>query len=246
MDDLYISTITAILQLSHPIDLKKVYTQTPINEYIPFIEYGESNEVRGFSKKMLKKKRKEKKKRIFYNQATIHVSHAGKLMNVKLFNNGKFQMTGLKKETHPLEISERLIHYFQSLDIVDPEMKVVNHRIVLINSNFELGFEINRDILHKEIVQQGIYSSFEPCIYPGVNIKYYINTNNSNGVCCCNSICNGKGRANGDGDCKKVTIAVFKSGNIIITGGQNKKQLYTAYQFINKFINERKEQIMLQ
>ncbi len=86
-----------------------------------------------------------------------------------------------------------------------------------------------------------MYSSYEPCIYPGVNIKYYMNTNNQNGICCCNSMCNGKGRANGDGDCKKVTIAVFKSGKAIITGGQNKQQLETCYQFITNFIDERKE-----
>tara|TARA_A100001015_G_C14800982_1_gene636944 strand:+ start:209 stop:412 length:204 start_codon:yes stop_codon:yes gene_type:complete len=54
-------------------------------------------------------------------------------------------------------------------------------------------------------------------------------------------MCNGKGRANGDGDCKKVTIAVFKSGKAIITGGQNKQQLETCYQFITNFIDERKE-----
>ena len=58
-------------------------------------------------------------------------------------------------------------------------------------------------------------------------------------------MCNGKGRADGDGNCKKVTIAVFKSGKIIITGGQNTKQLESAYYFIHNFINERKEIFVL-
>ena len=61
-------------------------------------------------------------------------------MNVKKPNNGKFQMTGLKKETSPE--AQKIDPLFSSLDIVDPEMKVLNRRIVLINSNFELGFEI--------------------------------------------------------------------------------------------------------
>ena len=49
-------------------------------------------------------------------------------------------------------------------------------------------------------------------------------------------MCNGKGNACGDGDCKKVTIAIFKSGKVIITGGQNKSQINESYRFISNFI----------
>ena len=58
-------------------------------------------------------------------------------------------------------------------------------------------------------------------------------------------MCNGKGDANGDGDCKKVTIAVFKSGKIIITGAQNKTQLETCYRFIKNFIDDKKDEFIL-
>ena len=114
-----------------------------------------------------------------------------------------------------------------------------------VNSDFDIGYEINREVLHREIIELGMYSSYEPCIYPGVNIKYFMNTNNFNGICDCLEMCNGKGRADGDGDCKKVTIAVFKSGKIIITGGQNTDQLETSYRFIKNFIDERKELFVL-
>ena len=96
MDHLRISTITSILQISSDIDLKKIYDSVPITKYIPFIEYGAENLPKGFSKKMLRKKRKKTKKKIFYNQATLHVVHDNKIMNVKLFNKGKIQITGLK------------------------------------------------------------------------------------------------------------------------------------------------------
>ena len=88
MEHLKISTITCILQISDDIDLKKVYEEVPITNYIPFIEYGAANTPKGFSKKMLRKKRKKTKKKIFYNQTTILVVHDQKIMNVKLFNNG--------------------------------------------------------------------------------------------------------------------------------------------------------------
>ncbi|MBG00936.1 MAG: hypothetical protein CL470_01550 [Acidimicrobiaceae bacterium] len=245
MDHLRISTITSILQISSDIDLKKIYDSVPITKYIPFIEYGAENLPKGFSKKMLRKKRKKTKKKIFYNQATLHVVHDNKIMNVKLFNNGKIQITGLKKEDQGIILIQNLIQYFQNISIFDKEVSIVDHKLVLINSDFDIGFEINREILHQEIIDSGIYSSYEPCNYPGVNIKYFINQNQFDGICCCESLCNGKGRADGDGKCKKVTIAVFKSGKIIITGGQNIDQLETSYRFIKNFIEERKQIFVL-
>ena len=245
MDHLRISTITSILQISSDIDLKKIYDSVPITKYIPFIEYGAENLPKGFSKKMLRKKRKKTKKKIFYNQATLHVVHDNKIMNVKLFNNGKIQITGLKKEDQGIILIQNLIQYFQNISIFDKEVSIVDHKLVLINSDFDIGFEINREILHQEIIDSGIYSSYEPCNYPGVNIKYFINQNQFDGICCCESLCNGKGRADGDGKCKKVTIAVFKSGKIIITGGQNIDQLETSYRFIKNFIEERKQLFVL-
>tara|TARA_B100000575_G_C23072806_1_gene617990 strand:- start:244 stop:984 length:741 start_codon:yes stop_codon:yes gene_type:complete len=245
MDNLRISTITCILQISSDIDLKKIYDSVPITKYIPFIEYGSDNIPKGFSKKMLKKKRKKTKKKSFYNQATIHVVHDKKIMNVKLFNNGKIQITGLKEIDQGPILIQTLIEYLQDLSILDYDTFLMNHKLVLINSDFDIGYEINREVLHKEIIDMGIYSSYEPCIYPGVNIKYFMNTNNFDGICNCLEMCNGKGRADGDGNCKKVTIAVFKSGKIIITGGQTTEQLETAYRFIKNFIDERKELFVL-
>jgi len=246
MENLRVSTITSILKISTDIDLKKIYDNIPITNYIPFIEYGSDNPPKGFSKKMLKKMRKKTKKKIFYNQATVHVVHDGKIMNVKLFNNGKIQITGLKKVNQATVLVKTLIEYFQDLSVLDYESKLVESKLVLINSDFDLGYEINREVLHGEIIDCGLYSSYEPCIYPGVNIKYFMNINYARGgVCCCENICNGKGDADGDGDCKKVTIAVFKSGKVIITGGQNTNQLETSYHFIKNFIDERKELFVL-
>ena len=46
----------------------------------------------------------------------------------------------------------------------------------LIRAQVEnLDREINREKLNYEIIKNDIYSSYEPCIYPGVNIKYFIN-----------------------------------------------------------------------
>ena len=65
------------------------------------------------SEKSLIKKRKKKKKKIFYNQSTIHVVHDGKIMNVKLFNNGRIQITGLKNEAQAGKLVKKLLQYFK-------------------------------------------------------------------------------------------------------------------------------------
>lgn len=241
-NDLRISTITSVLKLSQNIDLEKIYTQIPISEkYIPYIEYGSGNPPRGFSEKSLIKKRKKKKKKIFYNQSTIHVVHDGKIMNVKLFNNGRIQITGLKNETQAEKLVKKLIQYFKDFDVIGDYTELIDNKIVLINSDFDLGYQIDREKLHRDIVENDIYSSYEPCIYPGVNIKYFINTNNTCGICDCENLCNGKGSGCGDGQCKKVTIAVFKSGKVIITGGRNKEQINESYRFITNFIESKKD-----
>ena len=244
-DNLRISTITSVLKISEDINLEKIYNEIPISTYIPYIEYGVNNNPRGFSKKSLRKKRKKKVAKIFYNQSTIHVFYGGKLMNVKLFNNGRIQITGLKEVNQGENLIKELILYFKDFDILDEGTELIESSIVLINSDFDLGMEIDREALHKEIIENEIYSSFEPCIYPGVNIKYYINNNNTCGVCECINMCNGKGGGCGDGNCKKVTIAVFMSGKVIITGGQNKEQINESYRFITNFVRSKKELFQL-
>ena len=220
------------------------------NETIPFIQHG-SHGIKGESNKMKRKSRKPEKKKTFFNQVTLHVN-CDKLVNVKLFNNGKIQMTGLKYEGHGSKVLQKLIPLIVKLDS-QSDNKVFNHNdvsfepmnTVLINSDFDIKFKIQRDVLHREIIDAGMYSSYEPCIYPGVNIKYFFNSNQSNGICKCSSMCNGKGDGVSDGGCKKITVAVFKSGKIIITGARSTEQLALSYYFITRFINARREKIEL-
>ena len=251
MSTLRISTMTGVSELSCNINLDALFDNIRLNKYIKYIEYGidenGSKRFKGYSKKNEKKVRKQNKRNIFFNQATLHIL-LNKIINVKVFNNGKIQMTGLLNEGQIKEVLDIFTKecISNTNDIfTDGTPQILCTDIVLINSDFDMGFEINREVLHSEILNSGIYSSYEPCIYPGVNIKYFINTNNWDGICCCENRCDGKGRANGDGDCKKMTIAVFKSGKIIITGGQNTDQLETAYYFIKEFIEEKKELFML-
>lgn len=239
MDSLRISTMTACAEIKSNIILSELYKQTNLSDFIKYVEHGDNN-YKGFAKKNTKKKRKEKVKKTFFNQVTIHCFYDDKIINVKFFNNGKIQMTGLKYEEQGIKLYDKLHELFKTYtNTFDGEIVMINYRIVLINSDFSLEEDIDRDRLQNKLSEHDYYSTYEPCVYPGVNLKYYFNTNNSQGICRCKSTCNGKGTGNGDGDCKRVTIAIFKEGNTIITGAKTREQLYTCKDFITDFVNNK-------
>ena len=251
--ELHVSTQTQIGRINATIELSELAQALQCNGHILYIEHGDAIRKGSDGKKSARKHKKQKPKKYFYNQVTIHMPREeDKRVNMKIFNNGRVQMTGVIKSGQGLEKVRELVQELNRLSSEYRE-KIFGHsevienvqetETVLINSNFDIGFEIDRESLHRLIIHEGYYSSYEPCTYPGVNIKYYHNPIHNNfGICDCEKPCNGKGK---DNTCKKITIAVFKSGKIIITGGRSKENIQTAYKFITEFINENKEQILL-
>ena len=247
MENLRISTITAVSAINSDINLDNLYKNAKINDVLTFIQHG-SLGSKGESNKKVRKHRIPKKPKSFFNQVTIHVN-CDKIVNVKLFNNGKIQMTGLKYENHGEKVLDTLLPYILRLDSESPD-KVFDQsltieynpfNIALINSDFSIGYKVKREIVHREIVDSGMYSSYEPCIYPGVNIKYYYNKDTDSGICKCDKPCIGKGCGEGDGNCKKITIVVFMSGQVMITGARSREHLTICYDFITNFLNTNKE-----
>ena len=113
--------------------------------------------------------------------------------------------------------------------------QVSDYRIALINSDYSTKFLIKNNVLHRLLMgKYKIYSSFEPCDYPGVKSKFAWNINNTNpktqGRCLCKTHC---GRSKKNRICKMITICVFQSGNVIITGANQLQQIKDAYNFIN-------------
>jgi TATA-box binding protein (TBP) (component of TFIID and TFIIIB) len=252
-----VSTITATGSLNSLIDLQVLYDNLEIVPYeeedkmgFIFIEFGVRKAdtiYRGFNKKLLTVNRKRKAKKRFDNQVTVILRMEEKdlptqFVNVKVFKNGNVQMTGLKHVEQGHSVLNIVIDQIKSIqkngqvvaETIDTIEKT-NYKICLINSDFRMGIEIKRDKLNKLMQNEyRVYSSFEPCIYPGVKIQFCWNEDHTskNGVCKCACECQGKGSGQGDGQCKKITIAVFQSGCIIITGAQTYEQIDDAYAFI--------------
>jgi hypothetical protein len=202
----------------------------------------------------LKKHGRQKKKEHenFYNSCSIIVkgSPIMKCVNIKLFNNGKITLTGSKYEHDGyhscnvlLEEMKKNKHIF--LNNTEEEVKnlnIINYKITMINSDFDTNFKIDLlkllDILNDN--EKDLFTKFNPEKYRGLIIGYYWNTDKhiQDGKCLCKSKCNGKGIGTGDGQCKKITISIFKSGSIIITGGRLVAQINDAYRKINSILKE--------
>lgn len=251
---LRVSTMTATCKINSNIDLEKaskiLISNITNNGDIKYLEFG--NVTAGVSNKNISEK-KAKKKKVFYNQMTILVKvHENMHNNIKLFNNGAISMTGLKSEKDGKNSVAILLKYLKSGYDTDnncldnKDASISNFDIVLINSDYYIGYEIKRSELHQLLINKyKIFSSYEPCIYPGVNSKFYWNKDYMDkeylGKCYCKNMCNGKGCGKGDGNCKKITISAFQSGSVIITGARNIDQIKAAYKFINKIFKDNYE-----
>jgi TATA-box binding protein (TBP) (component of TFIID and TFIIIB) len=115
------------------------------------------------------------------------------------------------------------------------ELKPCNLKIELINSDFITHFSINNTKLHELLMSKlKIFSSYEPNDYPGVKVKYFWNserTTYKQGKCICNPLCVTQGK---NTRCIQITISIFQSGSVIITGAKSIQQIRDAFIFINK------------
>jgi hypothetical protein len=240
------------------------------DEGIVFAEYGsrKSESIhKGYAKKLKIARRNHNAKKRFDNQITLVYKYlwngARYVVNAKIFKNGHIQMTGLKHVDQGLDVIAKIMSLIQGYKaqgegqgdgegkiLASPSLapnNITDYKIRLINCDFRMGFEIRRDQLHRCVCRKyDVMSSFEPCIYPGCKIQYWYNRDrvkDKGGVCMCVGKCNGKGSGMGDGQCKKITIAVFQSGCVIITGGQSMAQVDETYAFIRHLLTENHAEI---
>ena len=202
---------------------------------------------------------KKKENEYFYNSCSIIVKADSdtKCVNIKLFNNGKITLTGSKKEHDGYYATKVLLEEMKKYPAIFDEieegseiskLEVLNYQITMINSDFDTNFKIDLlkllNLLNSN--NKDLFTKFNPEKYRGLIIGYYWNTAKKcqDGKCLCTAKCNGKGKGTGNGDCKKITISIFKSGSIIITGGRLVKQIDDAYAFINQILKDNYKDIV--
>jgi TATA-box binding protein (TBP) (component of TFIID and TFIIIB) len=256
--DIRISTMTIISDLNSILNIEDLFDIIDLEEEnknnvyprIDFMKYG-GDKIKGNTKI---NKKKKNKKNYFQNQMTVCILlDEIKKINMKLFKNGKIQLTGIKDINiindgcnYIFELIKKKNMNHTIIDNIETFKYINNqYQIVLINSDFKVNYLLNRENIFKLLNTLNFFVIYEPDIYPGVNLKYFINSNNKvKGICNCTEKCNGKGNCNGDGDCKRITIAIFQSGSIIITGSKHDDQVQECFKFINNLLRENFSEII--
>jgi len=194
-----------------------------------------------------------KQKNAFYNCfAMILRFYCGgefKEIHVKVFNTGKLEIPGILNNELLVTV-QRMI-----LEIIQPHVSIHIEYIstdrgdenVLINSNFNCGFYINRDRLYSILRSDkyGIESAYDPCSYPGVKCKYYFNTElGYDPVLQIGQVMQEDRSLKLSQliDTKKYTeisFMIFRTGSCLIVGNCSEKCLLFVFEFIKQFlINE--------
>lgn len=260
-----ISTITAVAYVSTTatLDLQQLYDSVDIikspntdsSSGFTFVEFG-PDQFKGYHKKksIIRRKIVEKKRFDgFVSVLFLHYYQGAQLtVNVKVFKNAKLQVTGLKTVDQGHHVVESIVQYIKRINPEFPVISDIQHltpggfRVCLINSDFWVTVDGKRATILREKLYSLLsknYSTFcvfDSVVHPSVRANYCYNSSymNDHGLCECVGTCYGKGSGSGEGQCKKITIAVFGSGCIIITGSQSVAQLQKAYEFICNVIKK--------
>jgi len=199
-EDIPVSTKTFIVMTNITLNIKKLFDFLPITDYVlvpkrrgrkkkntvtdpnknisdgSIITIDLANNVRGV---VLKKKKKKdgKSTDYFRNSVTIVMVIDGKKINFKISNNGKFQMTGCKKDTHAERCVKYIWNYIKDTKDIYTLGENESFKAIFIpamrNIDFSLGFILDREKLDEYFNTFTQYCSLlETSIgYTGVNIK---------------------------------------------------------------------------
>jgi TATA-box binding protein (TBP) (component of TFIID and TFIIIB) len=183
----------------------------------------------------------------FYNQVTVVIRvddgeyydlNECPRINMKLFKNGSVQMSGCKSLYNINRSLNKLIYRLKEVKakmedgtIVEKKfienannITISDFKIDMINSNYQVNMQIDRDKLFGLLLKKKIKSSYEPCIRACVIIKFVPNVENT--------------------EQKEVSVFVFQRGNIIITGARTKSHIISAYNYMNDILLTHTDEII--
>lgn len=173
---------------------------------------------------------KKKKKGAFYNCFVIIIrllcDNIYKEYHVKIFNTGKIELPGIRNDNILERLKDKILNILNPLI---PNIQFTSFKdTVLMNSNFNCGFYLNRSALTSILKQKYHLSvSYDPCSYPGIMCKFYYNDKTRDGI----------ERKNEKAKCI-VSFMIFRTGSILIVGKCSKEILQYIYLFIKKIILE--------
>jgi TATA-box binding protein (TBP) (component of TFIID and TFIIIB) len=183
-----------------------------------------------------------KKRSAFYNCFVIilrmKVDTTFKEFHVKVFNTGKLEIPGVQSEAIFEMILKQVVETLQPHIDFPLGYKENSNETVLINSNFNCGFFINREILYDILkFKYNLQSIYDPCSYPGIQCKFYYNPDIGLQNGCQISEENKHLYKN----ISEVSFMIFRTGSVLIVGKCDENVLITIYEFLKIILtNEHK------
>lgn len=173
-------------------------------------------------------------------------------IHVKIFNTGKLEIPGILDATLYERIKVFILQVLSQHFLPHVlDFRAPTSENVIINSNFYVGFNINRDVLHGILRSEKykIDTIYDSCTYPAVKSKFYF----------CNALgfdpvlqrgtIQQEDRALKTKDIMvsdkytKVSFMVFRTGSCLIVGNCTEEVLMFVYEFVKKVLTDEYEKI---
>lgn len=165
-----------------------------------------------------------KKRSAFYNCFVIILrifdDTKYKEVHVKVFNTGKLEIPGIREDKLLFKTLDYLIDLFGKMGIKNLSFDKNKCETVLINSNFNCGYFLNRDKLLDILIKKyKIECVFDACQYPGIQCKYnYIDETSE------------------DKKEYRLSFMVFRTGSILIVGRCGEDILFKIYDILKNIL----------
>ena len=185
----------------------------------------------GVSKKDIMTYR-SKKKQAFYNCFVmiirLKIVEEFKEFHIKVFNTGKLEIPGVQNDSMFELVLKTIISILQPHSPTQLSYNKTSDT-VLINSNFNCGFYIDREALYDILrYKYNIQAIYDPCSYPGIQCKFYYNKDigvqtgkqitTENKVKYSNIV--------------EVSFMIFRTGSVLIVGMCDDDVLFEIYNFL--------------
>jgi hypothetical protein len=210
----------------------------------------------GISKKDIMSYR-SKKKQAFYNCFVmiirIKIDEIFREFHIKVFNTGKLEIPGIQSDKMFEIVLQNIISILQPHVNKELSYKQISDT-VLINSNFNCGFYVNREILFDILkYKYNIHAIYDPCSYPGIQCKFYYNNildnDKQTGIQFVsdeskkmdknekkNKMHKSSANANAKSNTIEVSFMIFRTGSVLIVGMCEENILNDIYTFLTNLL----------
>jgi hypothetical protein len=185
----------------------------------------------GVSKKDIMTYR-SKKKQAFYNCFVmiirLKIADEFKEFHIKVFNTGKLEIPGVQNDSMFELVLKTIISILQPHSPTQLSYNKTSDT-VLINSNFNCGFYIDREALYDILrYKYNIQAIYDPCSYPGIQCKFYYNKDIG--------VQTGKQITTENKEkfpnIVEVSFMIFRTGSVLIVGMCDDDVLFEIYNFL--------------